>query len=51
MAKDILIGIDIGSTNVKTVVFNQDFDVLASETQEYMTIIPQPGWSEYRPDE
>jgi xylulokinase len=51
MAKDILIGIDIGSSNVKTVVFNQAFDVLASETQEYTTILPQPGWSEYRPDQ
>ena len=51
MKKDILIGIDIGSSNVKTVVFNEDFDVLASETSEYATIVPQPGWSEYRPDE
>ncbi len=51
MEKDVLIGIDIGSSNVKTVVFNRAFDILASETQEYETIIPQPGWSEYRPDE
>lgn len=51
MVRDVLIGIDIGSSNVKTVVFDAEFQVLASETQEYETIIPQPGWSEYRPEE
>lgn len=51
MKRDILIGIDIGSTNVKTVAFDSDFQILASETQEYNTIIPKPGWTEYNPDE
>jgi len=51
MKKDILIGIDIGSTNVKTVAFDSDFKVLASETQEYTTLIPKPGWTEYNPEE
>ncbi|MBC8387404.1 MAG: hypothetical protein H8E13_05065 [Actinobacteria bacterium] len=51
MKKDILIGIDIGSTNVKTVAFDSDFKILASETQEYTTLIPKPGWTEYNPEE
>jgi xylulokinase len=51
MEKDYLIGIDIGSTNVKTVIFDKDCHVLASETQEYTTLIPRPGWTEYDPEE
>jgi xylulokinase len=49
--KSYLIGIDIGSSNVKTVVFDDKCEVLASETQEYTTIVPKPGWTEYSPDE
>ncbi len=51
MKGDILIGIDIGSSNVKTVMFDKNCNVLASETQEYTTIIPKPGWTEYNPEE
>ena len=51
MKGDILIGIDIGSTNVKTVLFDKNCNVLASETQEYTTIIPKPSWTEYNPEE
>ena len=51
MVKNILVGIDVGSTNVKTVLFNKECQVLASETQEYTTLIPKPGWTEYQPDE
>jgi xylulokinase len=51
MTKNILVGIDIGSTNVKAVLFDQDCNVLASETQEYTTLIPKPGWTEYQPEE
>jgi len=47
MKKDILIGIDIGSSNVKTVLFNSDCELLAIETQEYPTLMPKPGWTEY----
>jgi xylulokinase len=49
--KSYLIGIDIGSSNVKTVIFDEKCEVLASETQEYTTIVPKPGWTEYSPDE
>ena len=51
MKGDVLIGIDIGSTNVKTVLFDKNCNVLASETQEYTTIIPKPSWTEYNPEE
>jgi xylulokinase len=51
MSNEVLVGIDIGSTNVKTVIFDTEFRVLASETQEYTTLIPKPGWTEYQPEE
>lgn len=49
--KNALIGIDIGSSNVKVVIFNEKGQILASETQEHTTLIPRPGWTEYMPDE
>jgi len=51
MKKDILIGIDIGSSNVKTVMFDKNYNLLASEAQEYPTIVPKPGWTEYNPED
>jgi len=51
MKKDIVIGIDAGSSNVKTVIFDRNYNVLASETQEYPTLVPKPGWTEYNPED
>ena len=49
MVKDILIGIDLGSTNVKTMFFNKNGKVLAVSTKEYPVYFPRPGWVEYNP--
>lgn len=51
MKRDLLIGVDIGSSNVKAVLFDNKCRVLASELREYRTIVPRPGWTEYDPNE
>ena len=51
MKKDILVGIDIGSSNIKTVFFNDRMDIVANESNEIEIIFPKPGWSEYNPNE
>lgn len=49
--KNILIGIDIGSTNIKTVIFDGNFNVLANVSEEIDILLPKPGWTEYNPSE
>ena len=51
MSSDYLIGIDVGSSNVKLVIFDERCAVLASETSEYSTLVPQAGWTEYNPED
>ncbi len=49
MEKTILIGIDIGSTNIKTVIFDTELNILANEANEIEIYYPKPGWTEYDP--
>jgi len=42
-----LLGLDIGSTATKAMVFNEDGKVLASDSKEYNLIFPKPGWVEF----
>ena len=44
-----LIGIDIGTSGTKTVLFDQKGKALASETVEYPLYQPQNGWAEQDP--
>lgn len=47
-----LLGIDIGTTNVKTVVLEaESARVLAAADQEYPIAQPQPGYAEQNPDD
>lgn len=41
-----LLGLDIGTTGCKAVVFNLDGKFLASAYREYPLIFPKPGWIE-----
>ncbi len=41
-----LLGIDVGTTGCKAVVFSTDGKVLASAYEEYDYAHPQPGWAE-----
>jgi len=40
------LGIDIGTTGAKVVIFNKTGDILAEEYKEHSLIHPKPGWVE-----
>lgn len=46
-----LIGIDIGTSATKTVMFDDKFSVVASSSQEYPMYQPQNGWAEQNPED
>ncbi len=41
-----LLGLDIGTTGCKAIIFNEDGDLLATSVREYPVNIPQPKWAE-----
>jgi xylulokinase len=43
---DVLLGIDIGTTNAKAALFATSGALLGEGQQEYGTAYPQPGWAE-----
>ncbi len=47
----LLIGIDIGTSATKTVLFDETGAVLASHSEEYPMIQPQNGWAEQDPND
>ena len=46
-----LLGIDIGTSSCKIVLFDRDGNVKATETGEYKVYYPKEGWAEQDPDE
>lgn len=46
-----LMGIDVGSTGVKAVVFTPEGEIVGSAYREYAEVYPQPGWIELVPGE
>ena len=46
-----LMGLDIGTTGTKAIVFDLDGSVLSSGYEEYHLSSPQPGWLELDPEE
>ena len=44
-----LIGIDIGTSATKTVLFDENCRVVRSSSQEYPLYQPQNGWAEQEP--
>ena len=46
-----LIGIDLGTSGTKTVLFNLEGQALASHTVEYPLYQPQNGWAEQDPQD
>lgn len=48
---DYLIGIDIGTSGTKTVIFSSQGTVIASDTAEYPLYQPQNGWAEQKPED
>lgn len=46
-----LIGIDVGTSAVKTVLFDEKGNIVASASQEYPLDQPENGWAEQRPED
>lgn len=51
MTKDFVIGLDLGTTSVKAVVFHLNGKVAAEAEQLNKSYFPEPGWVEQDPDE
>lgn len=51
MEEKLLVGIDLGSTAVKSMVINSKGRVIAQASEEYPIYFPQPGWIEYNPED
>ena len=49
MSKYIL-SIDIGTSSAKTVLFDDNFNIIANSSQHYETKYPHTGWAEQNPD-
>ncbi len=47
----LLLGLDVGTTSVKAVVYRTDGIAVAASSLPTPTHIPRPGWAFYRPDE
>ncbi len=51
MSDKYLLGIDLGTSGTKTVLFRQNGEVVASATVEYPMSQPQNGWAEQEPSD
>jgi xylulokinase len=47
----LLLGLDVGTTSVKAVVYQPDGIAVAASSRPTPTHVPRPGWAFYRPDE
>lgn len=45
------IGIDIGTTTVKCILFTEGAKVVAEAGREYKTLLPKPSWAQQNPDD
>ena len=50
MSHDYFIGVDIGTTSTKAIVFSAAGDVKGMGNEGYPLLVPQPGWAEQDPD-
>lgn len=46
-----MIGIDIGTSGCKSLLINEQGDVVARELEEYPLSTPKLGWSEQNPED
>ena len=51
MASQYVIGIDIGTSGCKTIILDDNGNVICRATQEYPLDTPQPGYSEQDPED
>ncbi len=50
MRGKFLLAIDQGTSSSRTVIYDHDANVVASEQQEFPQIYPKPGWVEHDPE-
>ena len=46
-----VLGIDIGTSGTKTVLFDEAGGIMASHTAEYPLYQPENGWAEQNPED
>jgi len=51
MKNNYLLGIDIGTTSTRTILIDENGNLLASSTSDYELITLKPGWVEQNPDD
>jgi len=51
VSRDVLVGLDVGTTGVKAVALSPDGDVLASASAAYELSTPRPGFAEQDPED
>ena len=51
MADRFIMGIDIGTSGCKTLLIDEQGNVVARAIEEYPLCTPQPGWSEQDPED
>lgn len=51
MERNLLLGIDVGTTSLKAVLFDNDGRILAQGGREYATSYPRPNWAEQDPED
>ncbi|MCD6032053.1 MAG: carbohydrate kinase, partial [Thermomicrobiales bacterium] len=47
----LLLGLDVGTTSVKAVVYRTDGIAVSSASLPTPTHVPRPGWAYFNPDE
>jgi xylulokinase len=50
-SKEVLIGLDVGTTGVKAIAISPDGELLAAAEEGYPLSTPHPGWSEQDPED
>ncbi len=50
MSRNAIIGVDIGTTGCRAVIYNFQGRNLASQNIDYPIFTPQPTWAEWRPE-
>ncbi len=51
MSSAVFIGLDVGTTSTKAIVFSATGEMKGIANYGYALLVPQPGWSEQNPDE
>ncbi|MCR5487647.1 MAG: carbohydrate kinase, partial [Lachnospiraceae bacterium] len=49
--RDLLLGIDIGTSSCKVAAFTPEGKVAAAKSAEYEVFRPKPGWAEQNPED